>query len=144
MASVKILGVKELQKHLDRIEKIDVKDAVTKATAYVHGQAKNNATFNKGYSKGHLRSSIHMRVDKTENEVVGKVYTNVEYARYVEFGTGQRGSGSYPYEGELEFPLTYREDWAGMSPEPFMYPAMKNSRPYIKKIVSEDIKLKMK
>lgn len=144
MASVEIKGLKELENHLYRIQKMDLTDAVTKATTFVHGQAKNYATFNKGYSTGRLRESIHMSVNKYGTMIIGKVYTNVEYAKYVEFGTGQRGSGQYPYEDKLNFNLTYREDWAGMSPEPFMYPAVKSGRKYSESLLASEIKLKMK
>ena len=144
MASVNIKGLDSLQKHLKRIQDMDLTDAVTKATIYVHGQAKEFAVFDGGYSTGHLRESINRSVSKKKTEIVGKVYTNVEYAKYVEFGTGQRGNGSYPYAEELEFPLVYKSDWAGMVAEPFMYPAVKSGRSYVKSVLSSEIKLKMK
>lgn len=145
MASVKIFGDKEINKHLNAIANLNLADSVSKATTFIHGQAKNNATFNKGYSKGRLKSSIHMQPTKKEgNKYIGKVYTNVYYAPFVEFGTGQRGTGSYPYASELDFGLTYRSDWAGMVAQPFMYPAAKSGRKYVKEVLKADIKEKLK
>ena len=45
---------------------------------------------------GMLRESIHMRIDESANEISGVVYTNNEYALYVEYGTGQVANGTYP------------------------------------------------
>ena len=144
MASIEIKGLRELQNHLYKIQNMDLTDSVTKATTFIHGQAKNNAVFDGGYSTGHLRESIHMSVNKYGPIIIGKVYTNVEYARYVEFGTGKRGSGSYPYEGKLETPLTYKSDWAGMKAQPYMYPAVISGRKYSETLIANEIKLKMK
>ena len=43
---------------------------------------------------GHLRNSIKTKSQTTQEGVEAQVYTNVEYAPYVEFGTGQRGKES--------------------------------------------------
>ena len=64
------------------------------ATKLVHGQAKALAPVD----QGQLAGSIHMNVKDTGAELQGRVYTNVEYAAYVEFGTGIKGHGTYPYK----------------------------------------------
>lgn len=61
---------------------------------------------------GQLRNSIAI-ADLPEQAGV-EIGSNVEYAAYVEYGTGQRGDPSVPH----------REDWAGMSPQPYLYPAL--------------------
>lgn len=43
---------------------------------------------------GHLRNSIKTKSEITQEGAESQVYTNLEYAPYVEFGTGQRGSDS--------------------------------------------------
>jgi len=43
---------------------------------------------------GHLRNSIKTKSKETQNGVEAQVFTNLEYAPYVEFGTGQRGKKS--------------------------------------------------
>ena len=70
---------------------------------------------------GNLQGSINSRVHRTDrNKVKVTVYTQVEYAPYVEFGTGIRGNGSYPYDNDIEYGSI-----AGQVAQPFMYPALK-------------------
>ena len=106
----------------DKMSEIDMENFVNEATAHVHGQAKQLAPAD----TGRLRGSIHMKVVKDTRKVVGCVYTNLEYAPYVEFGTGIRGDGSYKYADKLDFSLTYNEEWPGMVAQPYMYPALKS------------------
>ena len=83
---------------------MELRTIVKEATALVHGQAKALAPVN----KGPLGESIHMQVKNEGDAVVGRVYTNAEYAAYVEFGTGVKGDGTYPYKIEGEH-LTYED-----------------------------------
>ena len=41
-----------------------------------------------GVSSGELRNSIYTKVEQDADATIGCVYTNKEYAPYVEFGTG--------------------------------------------------------
>lgn len=43
---------------------------------------------------GHLRNSIKTKSQTTQDGVEAQVFTNCEYAPYVEFGTGERGRES--------------------------------------------------
>lgn len=56
---------------------------------------------------GRLKNSIKTKNKKYKNNVSITIYTNVHYAPYVEFGTGIRGAGSYPYEDEIGVDLKY-------------------------------------
>lgn len=49
--------------------------------------------------------------------LAARAYVVNPHATYVEFGTGQRGAAGGRYTGG------YDGDWAGMSPQPYMYPA---------------------
>ena len=84
MANVSIKGVDRLTQRFNKIANLELKEAVQKATQLVHGQAKALAPAD----TGQLRGSIHMQVKDTGKEIQGCVYTNTEYAAYVEFGTG--------------------------------------------------------
>lgn len=53
-----------------------------------------NAKYLTPVDTGHLRNSIKTKSETTQDGAEAQVYTNVEYAPYVEFGTGQRGSES--------------------------------------------------
>lgn len=133
MATVKNLD--RLITKLDNLSTVDVEKYVKQGTSFVHSQAKMLAPAD----TGRLRNSIHQEVKTTTNKVIGRVFTNVNYAPFVEFGTGVRGNGSYPYANELDFQLAYKEDWAGMRPQPYMYPAIKGSEAYIKKLINNGL-----
>lgn len=153
MATVSIKGVDRLTKRFKEIANIELKDAVNKATQLVHGQAKALAPADTGL----LRESIHLQVKDTGKAVEGRVYTNVEYAAYVEFGTGVKGNGTYPYRVKglsLEYKnkgwAYYDEDngeWIytkGQKAQPYMYPALKQSEKAIKQIIRQGVHTKLK
>ena len=132
---------------------MELRESMNKATQLVHGQAKALAPAD----TGQLRGSIHMQVKDTGKELQGRVYTNVEHAPYVEFGTGVTGNGTYPYQVEglnLEYKnkgwAYYDEDkdeWIytkGQKAQPYMYPALKQNEKAIKKILKEGVHTKLK
>lgn len=92
---------------------------------------------------GQLRNSINTSVEEKDNMIIGKVFTNVEQAAYVEFGTGQRGKASN-IESKKEMDISYREDWAGMAAQPYMYPAIKQNQEYIKDTIKGAIQMEIK
>lgn len=66
-------------------------------------------------NSGQLRNSIYAKMDKSERAIRrAAVGTNVEWGLYNEYGTGQRGDPS----------VEHRQDWPGMEPQPFLYPAL--------------------
>lgn len=138
-------GLDSLLKKLDRLSKNSTKvvaKAIGEATKKVQGDAKDLAPVRE-IDGGRLRNSIQGTLKVKDSEVTGIVSTNVEYAPYVEFGTGQRGSQSnIPSKSEVS--LSYREDWKGMSPQPFMYPAMKQNEEYIKETIKAAIVMEIK
>ena len=91
MAGIGLKNADRCMKRFNNIANMELKGVINKATTLVHGQAKALAPV--GITSD-LGESIHMSVTETE----GRVYTNVEYAPFVEFGTGIKGNGSYPYE----------------------------------------------
>lgn len=139
MASVTIKGLDKLTSRLNKISDMDLTKAINKATALVHGQAKLNAPVDTGT----LRGSIHMNVQRNGKNIQGRVYTNVEYAPFVEFGTGIRGNGSYPYKVK-NLKLQYKDDWQGMVAQPYMYPALKEHEKEIKDILGNGVKTVLK
>ena len=115
---------------------------VADATKKVQGDAKDLAPVRE-VDGGRLRNSIQGEVRKENNEIIGVVSTNVEYAPYVEFGTGQRGMES-DIESKTDMDISYREDWAGMAAQPYMYPAMKQNEEYIKDTIKAAVKMEIK
>lgn len=108
---------------------------IKKATIKVQGDAKLLAPVD----TGRLRNSIQAETKEIGGKVVGRIFTNLEYAPYVEFGTGQRGEAS-PSPPKSPDDLYYRQDWAGMEAHPFMYPAAKQNEKVVPKIVGEEIR----
>ena len=43
---------------------------------------------------GHLKNSIKTKSQTTQDGAEAQIFTNLEYAPYVEFGTGERGKNS--------------------------------------------------
>lgn len=112
-----------------------LKTGILQAAKKMQGDAKDLAPVD----TGRLRNSIQAFVEEKDGKVIGKVSTNVEYAAYVEFGTGQRGeeSPSPPkYDGEL----SYRQDWAGMAAQPYLYPAAKQNEENVPEIVARHLR----
>lgn len=90
---------------------------------------------------GRLRGSIENKVEKVGNEIVGTVFTNVEYAPYQEYGTGlfaTNGDGRktpWVYEnakGEVVFTR-------GNRPHPFMGPALRENKSVILQFLKEGL-----
>lgn len=149
MATVTVKNIDKLTSKLNKMIDMDLKDAMNKATTLIHGQAKALAPVD----TGQLAGSIHMEVKEKKDGLEGRVYTNTEYAPYVEFGTGEKGNGTYPYDVEglnlsyADKPWTYTPDGGetfyrshGQVAQPFMYPALKQNEKYIKNLFKETVK----
>lgn len=111
---------------------------------------------------GNLRNRIYSKVEKgPDGSLQGVVFTNVEYAAYVEFGTGPKGEAKKP-EWAKKLGINYKHDrWFipadkikaetaemyhfkkinvkgkvfyicyGQAAQPFLYPAYKSTEPKI-------------
>ena len=114
--TVELKGVEELKSHISRIANAaKLKRAVVEGTSMMLSTAKMRAVPGK-FGSGALRNSIHMKVDEQRDQISGKIFTALEYAMYVEFGTGIIGENSnYPRAGQLglsyaHYPWTYTPD----------------------------------
>lgn len=98
---------------------------VTKAALDIQGQAVAKAPVSR--SGGLLKSSVQAIVpDSWGPEIAGGVGSNVEYAAYVELGTGARGAGSsYPYPRTARYTMS----WPGMTARAFIANAAKRVEP---------------
>lgn len=102
-------------------------------------------TEGEGYAKdlaptrtGNLKNSITHKVDNGENTVY--IGTNVEYALYVELGTGKYAEGGRPT------PWVYQDDegnwhWtAGNPAQPFLKPAVADHAQTYRNIIEDEMK----
>lgn len=138
------VDIKGLDEIVVRIEKIadtsQLEAAMGTCCALVERRAKQIAhSFRK---TGNLTNSIESEVTKDEGKIVGVVFTPVEYAPYVEFGTGlfaENGNGrktGWAYEDEK----TGETIWTrGQRPHPFMRPALNENRSKIIEILGRSI-----
>lgn len=115
------------------IDEDKINRALGKACALVERSAKQKAP----KDTGELRRSISSKVENGE----GVVFTPLEYAPYVEFGTGLFAESG----GRADVPWSYQDDsgeWhstSGQHPQPFMRPAYDENREKIIRIVAEGI-----
>ena len=137
-ADIRIEGLEELEEKLEGLVDITrLESALGRACALVERSAKQNAP--KG--TGELRRSITSKVDREGDNAVGVVFTPLEYAPYVEFGTGLFAENG----GRKDVPWNYQDDegeWhstSGMHPHPYMRPALNENREEIKRILKEAI-----
>ena len=135
--TIDVIGIDQIKKDLVSIAQTKrLRQAIGTATAIVEGTAKTICP----RDTGALANSIHNRVKNLSNEVIGKVYTNKEYAPYVEFGTGIRGSLTAKERGAKDLGIKYATDWAGQEAQPFMYPALKQNQPRINKLLEDALR----
>jgi HK97 gp10 family phage protein len=86
MPSIKITGVKELQKQLKKnVTLDDVKKAVRKNGTELQTKMQDKADFTKGYQTGATKDSI--RVEMSNSNLTATVEPTTEYSPYLEFGT---------------------------------------------------------
>lgn len=136
--SIELEGLDGLLTRLESItdtQKLEA--AMGRACALVERSAKQKAP--KG--AGELRRSITSKVENTGGEVTGVVYTPLEYAPYVEFGTGLFAEE----QGRRDVPWHYQDEkgeWhttSGQHPQPYMRPALDENREAIQQTLKEGL-----
>lgn len=103
----------------------DIKEASRKGLERGAKRIQKNAKYLAPVKEGHLRNSIRTKSKTTQNGVEAQVFTNTEYAPYVEFGTGLSGLNS-----NIERPDTvmYKVNHHGQAAQPYMTPAYLHSK----------------
>lgn len=135
--SIEVRGLAELCRKLAKLggdADSALENGTREAARWVNDAAKELCPVD----TGQLRASLHTDYKREGGKHIGAVKTNVEYAPYVEFGTGPAGDGTYPYPISG---LSYKSDpWLGNIPgvgprmirgqraQPFLYPALIDNR----------------
>lgn len=131
---VKVTGLTELTQKLDNL--LDINDGMKKCCALVERSAKEKVPV----QTGELRRSITSKVENNGLEVTGTIYTPLEYAPYIEYGTGL-----FAEKGGRPTPWCYQDDkgeWhttSGQPPQPYMRPALNENRTAILEILGGSI-----
>ena len=134
---IEFQGLENLIEALDKIANpTGIEQALKDACFLVEGEARKNAP----KQDGTLRNSITSRIEGLS----GIVYTPLEYAPYVEYGTGL--FSVHPAGGRKNVPWIYQDEktgeWIatkGQHPHPYMYPALNDNREDILRIIREGI-----
>ena len=149
----KIQGLDSLIKKLDELGG-DVNQTLYRSMQ-VQGQiVKDAAKDLVPVDNGDLRQSIYRKTTRREKDVKAEIYTNKEYAAYVEFGTGKVGERT---NQNTEVNLAYKQDkwkvyipgvgvrWtAGQPAQPYMYPALKDNMELITKNLKKSLEAAIK
>ena len=133
-AEIKIEGLDEILYKLDKISSnANIEEALGTCCAVVEKSAKQKAP----KDTGALRRSITSKVEGNQ----GIIFTPLEYAPYVEYGTGLFAESG----GRKDVPWNYQDDegkWhstSGQKPQPFMRPALEENKQLIKQILKEEL-----
>ena len=128
------IDANSLLKRIDKMgSETNISAAIGKACALVEGEAKKKAP----KDTGALRRSISSTVKGLE----GIVFTPLEYAPYVEYGTGLFAEKG----GRKNVPWYYKDEegkWhitSGQHPHPYMRPALNENREEVLRLIKEGI-----
>lgn len=134
--SVRLEGLDNVLERLEDIAKRNSKATMGKACAIVERAAKQKAP----KDTGALRRSIASRIEEEpDGAIIGVVFTPLEYAPYVEYGTGLFAEE----QGRMDVPWNYQDDegnWhstSGQKPQPYLRPALKENREKIIRLFKE-------
>jgi len=156
-----IEGLENLMAKLRRLGG-SVDAAMNKGLGRGAQKIKRDAKKNCPYDTARLKNSIECTnqkfhsfsyADNKKNEYTGSVSgggfkcwvvgTNVEYAMFVEFGTGQLGAPGVPHTMQ---PWTWRDadgnyhTTYGAPPRPYLYPALLSNREYVFKMCQSELR----
>lgn len=132
---VKFEGLENVLTKIESLADQDIKQKMGQACAIVERAAKQKAP----KDTGALRRSITSKIEEVDGVVTGVVYTPLEYAPYVEFGTGLFAEDA----GRKDVPWNYQDDegnWhstSGQKPQPYLRPALKENREQIIRLFKE-------
>ena len=141
MSDIELQGLEDIMEKLNALaDQKKAKAALGQACALVERTAKQKAP----KDKGTLRNSITSEVRDGADGLEGVIFTPLEYAPYVEYGTGLFAENG----GRADVPWCYQDDngeWhttSGQHPQPFMRPALNENREQIIRILKEALKQK--
>ena len=136
MSGSRIEGADHIIESLeDLIDMQKLEQTMGKACAIVERSAKQKAP----KDTGALRRSITSKIEVVDDSIVGIVFTPLEYAPYVEYGTGLFAEEG----GRIDVPWNYQDDkgeWhstSGQKPQPYMRPELEENREKIKRLFKE-------
>lgn len=97
---------------------------VRETVLFIEGASKSAAPIGE---TGALAGGIQSDIERTAEGWRGTVFDAVDYAAYVNYGTGSRGASSNVPDRPAE--IAYTGSWLGMPARPFMSQAAADARP---------------
>ena len=136
--ATRIEGLEAITERLENIaDAKQVEVAMQKCCALVEASAKQKAP----KDTGALRNSIASKVEAVGGEIRGVVYTLLEYAPYVEYGTGL-----FAEEGGRKTGWVYEDEKTGekvftrgQHPQPYLRPALTENRDKITRLLKGSV-----
>lgn len=95
MLNIEIKGLESLLNRLENLED-GIEKACENAVKSITKKTQAQAKLLSPVHLGELRESIKTRFQTEDGQIIGEVFTNKNYAPYVEFGTGPKGQDSAP------------------------------------------------
>lgn len=143
MASVEC-DVSDFVRLLDGIQKDLGERTLPAAMRTVGARAVSIAQASHPYHdrSGDLSRSIALASGRDGSTYWTQIGTNKEYAPYVEFGTGQKGSATYVDRngGVHTADVVFRPDWKGSKPYPFIRPAVYDNLDYYRSMIADALR----
>lgn len=131
-----IIGLNKLNKKLTNLTSVQTAEkAMTGSVLLLERDSKEECPVDTGA----LRRSITSEVTCSDKRVIGRVFTPVEYAPWVHYGTG-----IYSPEGRTDVPWKYQDEegnWHttyGQKPNPFMDRALYKNEGTIQEIFKNE------
>lgn len=161
-----IIGVADLNKHFDKLSKVELRTGIEKGISLVQEAAKANCPV----FDGELRSKILTEVTEEEDTVRGTCWPAVKHGTFVELGTGPKGQANHEgispditvaytqspwwiHESQIDRDVAEHYHFfhidtpqgrfyqcTGQAAQPYLYPALKDNEEEIVKLVGEEIK----
>ena len=133
---IQIDGMAELNEKLRELADSErMKNALTRSGELVRDRARTKCPVRTGYLHDHIEYTV-----EGDSALVG---TSVEYAPYVEFGTGSRGGPCVPHTDKKQWTYYSKElkqfvTTSGQEKHPYLVPALKDSTKEIADIFKEE------
>ena len=133
--------VKGLDKLMKRLNSVNVEETTEKSLNKTMSKVQADAKALTPVDTARLRNSIELDIENKSGLIEAEVSTNVFYAPYVEYGTGQIGAATNNTDKNVSYRLNawvYCDEdgnfhyTKGQPAQPFMYPAFNGNRQFIK------------
>ncbi len=150
-----VVGLDKLMRKLGGLENCVSSEIMERAVGASAKRIQGEAKLLCPVDTGELRGSIRTNVETRDSVTIGTVYTNKEYAQYVEFGTGPVGEANHAGISPNVNPVYSQTGWIiprdgvgagdkigyteGQPARPFMYPALKNNEERVSRNISNYI-----